>query len=140
MGYKKNIILKDKNKINSKILNLTKGKLFDYTIESSGKSESIEFAFSITKKFGGKCFFSSHPHHESEIKLKPHDLISGKNIYGSWGGSSDPQKIANIMAPFFLKNKKLLNLFFSKEYSLNNINKAIKDFKNKSVIKLILNN
>ena len=44
------------------------------------------------------------------------------------------------MAPFFLKNKKFLNLYFSKEYSLNNINVAINDFKNKSVIKLIINN
>ena len=38
------------------------------------------------------------------------------------------------------KNKKFLNLYFSKEYSLNNINVAINDFKNKSVIKLIINN
>ena len=140
LGYKKNIILKNIKKAKSKILNFTKDKYFDYTIDSSGKSKSIEFAFSITRKFGGKCIFASHPKHSSNIKLKPHDLISGKKIWGSWGGSSDPQKIANYMAPFFLKNKKFLDLYFSKEYPLNKINRAIKDFKYKSTVKLIVNN
>jgi len=140
LGYKKNIILKNKNVAKSKILNFTKSKYFDYTIECSGKSESIEFAFSITRKFGGKCFFASHPEYNSNIRLKPFDLISGKNIFGSWGGSSDPQKIANTMAPFLLKNRKFLDLYFSKEYNLSNINQAILDFKSKSKIKLIINN
>ena len=140
LGYKKNIILKNKNIAKSKILNFTKSKHFDYTIECSGKSESIEFAFSITRKFGGKCFFASHPEYNSNIRLKPFDLISGKNIFGSWGGSSDPQKIANTMAPFLLKNRKFLDLYFSKEYDLSNINQAIHDFKSKSEVKLIINN
>ena len=140
LGFKKNIVLKDIKNVKSKILSFTKGKYFDYTIESSGKAESIEFAFSITRNFGGKCFFASHPDFDANIKLNPFDLISGKNIYGSWGGSSDPQKIANLMAPFFLKNKKFLNLFFSREYVLDNINRAIIDFRRKSPIKLIINN
>ena len=33
-------------------------------------------------------------------------MISGKKIFGSWGGGSDPQKIAKIMSKFFLKNFK----------------------------------
>ena len=140
LGYKENITLKNKKNTKSKIKKFTKGKYFDYTIESSGRSQSIEFAFSITRKFGGKCIFASHPSKDSNIKLKPHDLISGKKILGSWGGSSDPQKIANYMAPFFLKNKKFLDLYFSKEYPLNKINRAINDFKYKSSIKLIINN
>jgi len=140
VGFKKTILLKkDKNAI-TKILNFNKGRYFDYTIESSGKSKSIEFAFSLTKKFGGKCFFASHPNEKSKISIKPFDLISGKKIFGSWGGGSDPQKIAKIMSKFFLKNKKILNLYFTKEYSLKNINKAIRDFKKKSVLKPLINN
>ena len=116
LGYKNNILYKKTKEIKSKILNYTNGRYFDYTIESSGRSETIEFAFSVTRKFGGKCFFASHPDNNSYVKLKPFDLIAGKNIYGSWGGSSDPQKIANSMASFFLNNIKLLDLYFSKEY------------------------
>jgi S-(hydroxymethyl)glutathione dehydrogenase / alcohol dehydrogenase len=140
LGYKKNVIFKNKKLAKSKAFKLNGNKYFDYTIESTGRSESIEFAFSLVKKFGGKCFFASHPDHNSIIKLSPFDLISGKNIYGSWGGSSDPQKIANIMGSFFLKNKSLLDLYFSKEYNLNNINLAIRDFKHKSAVKVIVNN
>ena len=140
LGYKKYLILKNKKNTKSEILKHNAGRHFDYTVESSGLSKSIEFAFSITRKFGGAWFFATHPDLKSDIRIKPFDLISGKRIFGSWGGSSDPQKIANRMAPFFLKNKKLLNLYFKKEYSLNNINKAIKDFKQKSLLKLIVNN
>jgi|TARA_B110001452_G_scaffold209794_1_gene180135 S-(hydroxymethyl)glutathione dehydrogenase/alcohol dehydrogenase len=140
VGYKKNIIFKNIKDANTKVAYYNKRQLFDYTIESTGKSSSIEFAFSITKKFGGNCFFASHPDYHSLIKIKPFDLISGKNIYGTWGGASDPQKVANKMAEFFLKNKNFLKLYFSKEYSLKNINKAIIEFKNKSLIKpLIIN-
>ena len=140
VGFKKTILLKNNKNAITKILNFNKGKYFDYTIESSGKSQSIEFAFSLTKKFGGKCFFASHPNEKSKISIKPFDLISGKKIFGSWGGGSDPQKIAKIMSKFFLKNKKILDLYFTKEYSLKNINKAIKDFKKKSVLKPLINN
>ena len=140
VGFKKTILLKNNKNAITKILNFNKGRYFDYTIESSGKSKSIEFAFSLTKKFGGKCFFASHPNEKSKISIKPFDLISGKKIFGSWGGGSDPQKIAKIMSKFFLKNKKILNLYFTKEYSLKNINKAIKDFKKKSVLKPLINN
>jgi S-(hydroxymethyl)glutathione dehydrogenase/alcohol dehydrogenase len=140
IGYNKNIVFKNYKDVFSKVNYYNKKKLFDYTIESTGKSKSIEFAFSITKKFGGKCFFASHPDYHSLIKIKPFDLISGKNIYGTWGGSSDPQKVAAIMAKFFLKNKKFLKLYFSKEFSLKNINKAINEFEKKSLIKPILIN
>ena len=140
VGFKKAILLKNNKNAITKILNFNKGRYFDYTIESSGKSKSIEFAFSLTKKFGGKCFFASHPNEKSKISIKPFDLISGKKIFGSWGGGSDPQKIAKIMSKFFLKNKNILNLYFTKEYSLKNINKAIKDFKKKSVLKPLINN
>ena len=140
VGFKKTILLKNNKNAITKILNFNKDRYFDYTIESSGKSKSIEFAFSLTKKFGGKCFFASHPNEKSKISIKPFDLISGKKIFGSWGGGSDPQKIAKIMSKFFLKNKKILNLYFTKEYSLKNINKAIKDFKKKSVLKPLINN
>ena len=54
--------------------------------------------------------------------------------------SSDPRKIVNTMAPFFLKNRKFLDLYFSKEYDLSNINQAIYDFKLKFEVKLIINN
>ena len=140
VGFKKTILLKNNKNAITKILNFNKGRYFDYTIESSGKSKSIEFAFSLTKKFGGKCFFASHPNEKSKISIKPFDLISGKKIFGSWGGGSDPQKIAKIMSKFFLKNKKILNLYFTKEYSLKNINKAINDLKKKSVLKPLINN
>ena len=53
--------------------------------------------------------------------------------------SAHPQIISRKMSKFFLRNTKYLDLYFSKQYSLDNINQAIKDFKKNLVIKPILN-
>ena len=56
-----------------------------------------------------------------------------KNCLGFIGGSG-------LYELDFLENRKFLDLYFSKEYDLSNINQAIHDFKSKSEIKLIINN
>ena len=59
---------------------------FDFCIETSGTTKMIEKGFDLIKK-KGKLVFASHPKKSNKIKLNPHDLISGKKIYGSWGGN-----------------------------------------------------
>ena len=81
---------------------LTNGNLYPVTwhikaTDVSGTTKTIEFGIKIIQD-NGKVHFASHPNNNSYVKLKPFDLIAGKNIYGSWGGSSDPQKIANSIS------------------------------------------
>ena len=64
----------------------------DYCIESAGKISTIELGFSLIKKRGGKLLFASHPPEGESIALPPHELISGKQIAGSWGGGVMPDK------------------------------------------------
>jgi len=85
----------------------------------------IEKGYDLIKK-KGKLIFASHPENSKKIKLNPHDLISGKKIYGSWGGCCKLDKdITNIFKYFNKKN------FFSSYakisfFKLNNINHAFK--------------
>ena len=64
---------------------------FDFCFESCGKKETIEKGFELIK-CNGKLIFSSHPHKSKKISLNPHDLIKGKKIVGSWGGSINLEK------------------------------------------------
>ena len=83
----------------------------------------IEGGFDLIKN-DAKLIFASHPKNSKKIKLNPHDLISGKKIYGSWGGNckldSDIEKI------FEYFDKK--NIFSTSGkisfFNLKNINKA----------------
>ena len=66
------------------VLDLTKGGV-DMCVESGGQAATIELGFSLIHKNGGKLLFASHPPEGDLIRLAPHELISGKQISGSWG-------------------------------------------------------
>ena len=91
------------NLINDKDIKSYKN-FFDFCIETSGSTNMIEEGFDLIKK-NGKLIFASHPKNSKKIKLNPHDLISGKKIYGSWGGNCKLDRdIEKIFKYFDKKN------------------------------------
>ena len=70
---------------------LTDNQGVDYAIEASSKTKIIETSFESLNRTG-TCVFASHPPKGEKIKLDPFELISGKKIYGSWGGDAQPDK------------------------------------------------
>ena len=114
-------------KFNVSILNNKELKaynnFFDFCIETSGTTNMIEQGFELIKKTG-KIVFASHPKNSKKIKLNPHDLISGKRIYGSWGGNCKLDIDINKIFEYF--NKK--NIFSTSAkisfFNLENINQA----------------
>ena len=101
----------------------------DLCIESCGYTSTIELGFSLIRKGGGKLIFASHPSDGEMIRLSPHELISGKKIYGSWGGGTSPDSDIPIMHALFESANIPLNAMFTKRYSLLNINEAIDDLR-----------
>jgi S-(hydroxymethyl)glutathione dehydrogenase / alcohol dehydrogenase len=81
---------------------------FDLCIEASGTTEGIEAGLDVVKKGGGEIRFASHPPDDQFIKIKPHDLISGKIIRGSWGGEIDPKQDFSRLAKIFKTYQELL--------------------------------
>ena len=158
LGYKKIILVDiEKNKLEQfkkegvwhtinvlkedpyiKIMKITNNYGLDYAIESTGSVDIISKAFRCVKKFGGKCIFASHPEFGKKIKIDPFDLISGKQIFGSWGGEvfldRDIPKLIKLV-----KDKKLnLTNFTSKPFSLDDINVAISLLKKRKVNRAIV--
>ena len=112
------------NLINDKDIKSYKN-FFDFCIETSGSTNMIEEGFDLIKK-NGKLIFASHPKNSKKIKLNPLDLISGKTIYGSWGGGCKLDKDINKIFKYF--NEK--NIFSTHGkisfFTLRNINLAFK--------------
>lgn len=131
------IFVIEKNKQKQKFLKKFKVKIikiqdvenyenyFNFCIETSGTTKMIEQGFNLIKK-KGKLIFASHPKNSKKIKLNPHDLISGKTIYGSWGGGCKLDKDINKIFKYF--NEK--NIFSTHGkisfFNLSNINLAFK--------------
>ncbi len=132
-----NLILLNSKNVKNKILKLSKNYKADFCIESAGLTSTIELAFSLINN-EGKLIFASHPPNHKKIKLNPHDLISGKKIEGSWGGSSNPDTDIPKLFKLFLNKKIKYNAIAKKVYSLNDINKAMKDLESGRVFRPII--
>lgn len=111
----------------------------DYCIESCGTVETIERGYSFIRKFGGKLIFASHPPHGGLIRINPHDLISGKNIQGTWGGNVYPDRDISSMSELFMLKKVDLNVLITRQYSLEQVNEAFYDLERGAVFRPIIN-
>ena len=100
---------------------------YDLCIESAGTTDSIELGFSMIKS-NGQLIFASHPEKGKKIKIDPYELISGKKIIGTWGGSFNPD--LDVKKFHKILKSKLIDLMITKIYRLEEINEAIDDLKN----------
>lgn len=122
----------------AEIYKITDNKGVDYSVEASGNAKTIETAFQAVKKFGGLCVFASHPAYGSKIELDPFDLICGKRIEGSWGGSSKPDRDIPILAESYRSGKMPLEKLLSRKYSLDNINEALEDLESRKIARALI--
>ena len=124
--------------VKSKVYEITNGEGLDYAIEAAGRVETIELAFELVKRKGGNCVFASHPEEGKLIRLDPFELINGKNIKGSWGGASKPDKDVNILAELYNQGMMPLEKLITKTYTLEEINLALDDLKNSNVCRPVI--
>ncbi|WP_111976502.1 alcohol dehydrogenase catalytic domain-containing protein [Algibacillus agarilyticus] len=110
----------------------------DYAIEAAGTVESIEAAFSLVRRGGGQCVFASHPKHGDKISIDPFELICGKQIAGSWGGGSQPDKDIPVIADIITKYNLPVHKLLSKEYSLDEINDALDDLEQRKIVRALI--
>ena len=108
------------------VLALTSGGA-DFCVESGGQVTTIELGFSLIQKNGGKLLFASHPPEGEMIRLAPYELISGKQIVGSWGGATSPDRDIPTMHTLFQTANIPLGALLTKRYWLEDINEALAD-------------
>jgi S-(hydroxymethyl)glutathione dehydrogenase/alcohol dehydrogenase len=116
---------------------ITENEGADGCIESAGKVETIETGLALINN-SGKLIFASHPPNEEYIKIKPHDLISGKQIIGSWGGASSPDSDIKTLADIYMQGKFPLQKLINKRYKLEEINQALEDLENGTAFRPII--
>jgi S-(hydroxymethyl)glutathione dehydrogenase / alcohol dehydrogenase len=128
----------DEKKMLKDILKITDGSFADYVIDTTGNINAMNKCIGYLKN-NGKFIFASHPGHKDRLNIDPHELIKGKKIQGSWGGSINQEKDKALLLKFYNKHflrSRLKRLI--KVYPLKKINKAIIDIKNGDVFKVIL--
>lgn len=120
-----------------KVMALTKTGV-DICIESAGSVQTIELGFNLIRNGGGRLWFASHPPEGEMIRLSPHDLISGKHIFGTWGGNSFPDRDIPRMTEVFRKGNVPLDRLLTRRYSLDQVNEALADLEAGTVFRPLL--
>lgn len=120
------------------IRTLTDGRGADFAVEASGQARVIEQAFESVRRGGGTCVFASHPGQGERISIDPYELICGKQIRGSWGGGSHPDRDTPIFAALYRDGRLPLERLLSKRYPLGSINEALSDLEAKRVARPLI--
>ena len=112
-------------------------KLFDLVLDTTGNNKIIEMCYNLTKP-KGKTILAGVPNikHKTQIYTLP--LHFGKEITGSHGGDTFPDKDINDYINLLQKRKINLKKFIYKEIKFSEINKAIDLFRKGVNGKLLL--
>ncbi|MBL78530.1 MAG: acetoin dehydrogenase [Nitrosomonadaceae bacterium] len=97
----------------------------DFSIEASGNRKAMELAFNSIRTGGGLCVIAGNLPAGETISINPIELIKGKQIVGSWGGETQPDKDIPIYLNLYKTGKLKLNSLITQTYKLEEINQAL---------------
>lgn len=104
------------------IFALTNGFGVDFAFEAAGHKRAMEEAFASLKAPGGVCILAGNLPKGEKIAIDPFDLIRGKRILGTWGGSSRIDADVAHYANAYLHNQISLAPLITHEAPLDQIN------------------
>ena len=107
------------------ILKITNGRGVDYAIEAAGRRETMERAFQAVRDNGGLCVLAGNLSQGEMISLDPFYLIKGKQIIGTWGGETDPDRDIPNYIRLYQAGRLKLDKLITDTFTLYEINKAI---------------
>jgi S-(hydroxymethyl)glutathione dehydrogenase/alcohol dehydrogenase len=120
------------------VQDITNGNGADFAIEAAGSVNTISQAFDMVRKNGGQCIFASHPADGEKVCIDPFDLICGKTLKGSWGGSSKPDRDIPILGNHYVNGSLNMEVLISNTYSLDNINQALQDLEDRKIVRALI--
>jgi S-(hydroxymethyl)glutathione dehydrogenase/alcohol dehydrogenase len=126
----------NKKGFNKELMNFSNSN-FPTMIECTGNTKVLNYCIEKANTFGGKILVIGNYHKPSFIKLDPWNIIAGKTLLGAW---NDLDVFDNKFRLYKSKISKNYSKYFfgNKVYNLNEINKAIKDFKIGKVIRPLI--
>lgn len=110
--------------IEKKILELTGGKGVDIAIESAGQVATMELGHRIVRRGGGKCILVGNLEFGKKIAIDPFELVCGRQIQGSWGGGTLPDRDFRAFTEYFRSGLLKLEELITHRYPLAQVNEA----------------
>lgn len=99
----------------------------DFAVEASGRPEVMAQALQSVRAQGGVAAIAGNAHHGENLTLNPAQLNQGKQLRGSWGGDSVPDRDFNRYGKLLNAGRFNPEVLLAQTYSLAGINQALID-------------
>lgn len=96
----------------------------DAAVEASGIPAVAEEAFRALAR-PGTLVVAGHPSPGSVMQVDPFELICGKRLLGTWGGSTVPERDFNYYARAYRAGRLAIDRLITHRYALDDINEAL---------------
>lgn len=99
----------------------------DYAIEATGRPAVMVQALQSVRQQGGKAVIVGNAHHGEQLVLDPRQLNQGKQLLGTWGGDSVPDRDYPKYCEWIISGRLNLDPIRSRVYPLSAVNEALDD-------------
>lgn len=113
--------------VSARIKEATQNKGVDVAIEAAGTAKTMETALRVVRDRGGVSVVAGNLAQGGTFAVDPMDLIRGKQLRGTWGGETDPDRDIPMYAGMISSGKLDLEWLITHEYPLEGINAALDD-------------
>ncbi len=96
----------------------------DFAVDASGVQQAMENAFDVVKAPGGVCVIAGNLSAAQKIAIHPFDLIKGKQIAGTWGGETNPDRDIPHYGRLFMQGKLPVDQMITHRLPLEQVNQA----------------
>lgn len=110
----------------------------DFAIEASGRPQVMAQALTSVRSQGGIAVVIGNARHGEYISLDPGQFNAGKQLRGTWGGDTLPDRDFPRYCKLLRSGKLKLDLLTSKVYPLSEINEALDDLKTGKVARPLI--
>ncbi len=121
--------IKFSDELPQEVNEITNNEGFDFAFECSGNQFAMEAAYASLKKPKGLCVIAGNIKKDLCININPFELIEGKRIIGTWGGSSKIDEDVVSYSKLLLSKDISLNGLITHEIGLTDLNDFFKELK-----------
>jgi len=114
-----------KEDVKMRIKEIAGNEGLDYAFEAVGRKDTMELVYNSVKKLSGRAVLCGVPKPGMTIEIDPFPLYYGRQLTGTGGGETDPDKDFQKYCQLYLEGKLRLKQMISHIISLNDINKGI---------------
>jgi len=110
----------------------------DLAIEATGRPEVMAQALACVRPRGGAAVIIGNAHHGQQVTIDPKHFNLGKQLRGTWGGDSQPDRDLPRFARFIEKGSLKLAPMLTEGYTLESINQALDDLEQGRAVRPII--